>query len=82
MIISDTQARLAAEHLRSQGGCGPCPHQELSPELLERVLETVASAPDTRTDRVAEARDRLADGLDSHDVAAKMLSRIAADSLR
>jgi anti-sigma28 factor (negative regulator of flagellin synthesis) len=83
MIISDAQAKLATEHLRHQAPVAPSPHPEVSSDLLRRVMREVAEVPDTREERVAEAREWLAEGdIDAHDVASKMLSRIAADSIR
>lgn len=84
MIISDEQARLAAQYLRSheQGRTG-VEHVELEPRLLDQVRETIQATPETRDERVREARDRLVVGEpDSQEVAAKMISRIVSDSLR
>jgi len=84
MIISEEQARLAAECLRSQrGATGVIAHPDLSGDLMERVFETLSHEPDLREDRVADARARLAGATPtSGDVASKMISRIISDALR
>ena len=58
----------------------PC--DGVSLELLERARASVESAPEIRPERVERARIRLADGVSSDEVAAKMLSRLISDGLR
>lgn len=84
MIISDEQARIAAECLRDQpASIGVAVHPELSSDLLDRVMATLAEEPDLRADRVEEARARLEHHTTTpDDVASKMISRIISDSLR
>lgn len=84
MIISDEQARLAAQYLKSSGPSGHgVVHPEVSQELLGKVMAAVMQAPEARQDRVAEARLYLDAGEpDAHEVASKMISRIISDSLR
>lgn len=83
MIISDEQALLAAQYLHS--GIPVCTHEcaDVSEALLAAVRAAVDETPETRDDRVLEAREYLGAGtLDSHEVASKMISRIISDSLR
>jgi len=83
MIISEEQARLAAQALRQPSDSGGCPHVVVSPELLERVYAAILETPETRTERVREAMDYLDAGTpDPHEIASKMISRIISDSLR
>lgn len=84
MIISDDQARIAAEYVRSRAvGDTPVAHGELSDELRLRLNDVLAAAPDTRQDRVDEARARICAGTcDSHEIASKMLARIISDAVR
>lgn len=85
MIISDEQARLAAEHLRNQASKGANgANREVSSEVLAAAAKIAASAPDVRTERLEEARMRLeAAGQPAADeIARKMLSRIVSDALR
>lgn len=83
MIISDEQARLAAAELRHPPvQHAAVAHQVISPAVLAAAHDRALSAPDVRSERLDEARTRLLAGLDSHDVAEKMLSRIVSDALR
>ncbi|MDZ4169047.1 MAG: flagellar biosynthesis anti-sigma factor FlgM [Coriobacteriia bacterium] len=84
MIISDEQAKLAAQFCAG----GPCvatsSHIPVSAEFIAQVHDVVDRQPEIRADRVAEARQRLLSGgtLDCGEVARKMISRIVSDSLR
>ncbi|MFA5845075.1 MAG: hypothetical protein WC971_09640 [Coriobacteriia bacterium] len=88
MIISDEQVRLALEYLQSPrvaspGDPGRAADSGVTPELVERVKSALESMPETRGDRVAEARAVLeSSGFASHDVAVKMIGRIISDSIR
>jgi len=84
MIISDEQARLAAEYLKSSGSpAAQHASHEVEPELMDRVRDVLSAVPETRDDRVLEARERLTGGApDSHDVAAKLINRVMSDALR
>jgi len=83
MIISDEQARLAAQYMRSGPHRTATPAVEVPSELMDRVREILAACPECRDERVEEARDRMAHGHpDAGEVASKMLSRIVSDSLR
>lgn len=86
MIISDEQAKLAAAYIRERGnGDVPGPvgaRSDVSEALVEKVRRSVESMPETRTDRVAEARSLLHEQPGADAVASKMLSRIVSDSLR
>lgn len=83
MIISDEQARLAAQALRQPSACGGRPHATVSPELFDRVYAAVLETPETRSERVREAMHYLDAGVpDPHEIARKMISRIISDSLR
>lgn len=84
MIISDEQARLAAQYLKTAPADNHIPpHPEVSDELLVAVRSQLADVPEYREDRVHEAAERLSAGeLDPHDVAEKMISRILSDAIR
>ena len=61
MIISDEQVRRAVEYLRTSdeyegGGYGDA---AVSQEFVTRVTEALEEVPDVRTERVAEARERV-----------------------
>ena len=60
----------------------PTPCDGVPFELLERARASVESAPEIRPERVERARLRLADGVSSEEVAAKMLGRLISDGLR
>lgn len=83
MIISDEQARLAAQALRTSGNGAYHPHVDVSPELFHRVYAAVLDTPETRSERVRQAKDHLGVGEpDPREIAQKMISRIISDSLR
>jgi hypothetical protein len=86
MIISDEQVRLACEYLHHNSGQPAFPihpHVAASPELVERVRVSLAGIPETRHDRVEEARAMMATDAPSCDVIAqKMIGRIISDSIR
>ena len=83
MIISDEQAFLAAQALRSRCSEGRCNRPEISAELFAEVRAAIENTPETRDERVREAKDHLHAGVpDSREVAQKMISRIISDSLR
>ncbi len=83
MIISDEQALLAAQYLHSGPSADMPPRADVSDALLAAARAIVDDTPETRDDRVNEARAHLGSGsLDSHEVASKMISRIISDSLR
>ncbi len=87
MIISDKQARLAFECLHTTEGGEEVDASDIASkvprELLERVNEALSEMPETRTDRVAQAKADLADGVYSAgDVAHKIIARAICDSLR
>ena len=85
MIISDEQAHLAAEYLQSKRAPferSSAASQGISSDLVQRVKHEIESAPETRSDRVAEARAHLSEGPSDDEVAAKMIGRIISDSLR
>jgi len=83
MIISDEQALLAAQYLHLGPSADLHPTAEVSDSLLAAARAVVDHTPETRDDRVSEARAYLGSGsLDSHEVASKMISRIISDSLR
>lgn len=84
MIISDEQARLAAQYIRTID-----PERsmlvvgDVSPELMQRVRAAVDGVPDLREDRVEEARAHLKRGdFTSSEVAGKMVARIVSDAIR
>jgi hypothetical protein len=84
MMISDEQARLAAQHLSTSVGdrlsLQPC---TVSQAVIDAAIDKATRTPDVRAERVAEARERMVAGIpDPRDVANKMLSRIIGDSLR
>jgi hypothetical protein len=91
MIISSSQARLAlllCLHTNDQSGGDLAVRTDWSdtcvpPELLDRVNEILAQVPETRSDRVRQARADIADGgYSAADVADKIIARCISDSLR
>jgi hypothetical protein len=87
MMISDQQVQLALDYLQTQEApafdAATLPPAGISPDLMDRVRREIANAPETRGDRVAEARELIAThGMSSDDVAAKMIGRILSDSIR
>lgn len=84
MIISDEQVRLAVDYLLTQD---PYTEQalrcEVPDQLLKRVHETLEALPETRDERVLEARERLrAHPPSADEIAAKIIGRAISDSLR
>ncbi len=83
MQISNEQARLAAEQLRSTTTTRFRTPLDISAELMARVFEEIDHCPETRRDRVAAAKEHLEHGEpESSDVARMMISRIVSDALR
>ncbi len=83
MQISNEQARLAAEQLRSTSKDAVPEGHDISPELMARVFEEIDHCPDTRRDRVVAAKEHLEHGeVEPDDVARMMISRIVSDALR
>jgi hypothetical protein len=87
MIISDEQVRLALEYLHTSGESSvrlPVDSAVgVTPELVERVRRAIAEAPETRPDRIEEARVLLNSAEpSSREVAVKMIGRIISDSIR
>ncbi|MDA3936519.1 MAG: hypothetical protein PF636_06605 [Actinomycetota bacterium] len=87
MIISEEQVRLAVEYLQTPAAkCAVCAGHDASsvpPDLMDRVKATLASTPETRRDRVEQARIMLSGVTpSSREVADKMIGRIVSDSLR
>jgi hypothetical protein len=87
MIISDEQVRLSLAYLHTSGQ----PQRHLfvdptvgvTPEFVERVRRAIAAAPETRTDRMEEARQLLTGHEpSSREIADKMIGRIISDSIR
>ncbi len=85
MRLSAEQAQLAHDYLQEKGTrpvdvatSTPVPH-----DVIERALDRIASTPDPRPSRVAEARALLLQRPPSSaEVAERMLWRTLADSLR
>jgi hypothetical protein len=87
MIISDEQVRLALEYLHTDSKmCDAhilAGAREVSAEFVERVRAEISGCPEMRADRIAEAQELLTGHEpSSHEVAEKMLGRIASDQLR
>jgi hypothetical protein len=83
MIISAQQTRLAARDIEPPAGSISASRPNVPPELMRRILLAVDSLPETRPERVVEARRRLALGLpDSKSIAEKIIARAVGDSLR
>ena len=87
MIISDEQVRLALAYLHTPGGSSGDlavhPVAGVTPEFVERVRRAIAESPETRSDRMAEARALLTSKEpSSRQVADKMIGRMISDSIR
>ncbi|MBI5232259.1 MAG: hypothetical protein HY876_08860 [Coriobacteriales bacterium] len=84
MRISDEQAKRAVDLLR-HGGVEQweARNRDIDPAIIARAVELATDSPDSRPDAVAEARWMLEQHPPSaEEVAAKILSRMASDSLR
>ena len=83
MIISDKQARLAAQDLKEHAETPLNCATGVSLELIVAARAVAIDAPDTRPERIRQAEDYLGAGeVDAHQVAEKMIARIVSDSLR
>lgn len=87
MIISDTQVQLVLDYLHTQDGSASMSAANdpagVTPDFMERVRREIALAPETRDDRIAEAKELIAhQGMSSDEVANKMIGRILSDSIR
>lgn len=84
MIISDEQARAAADYLKNPPTCADAACvADVPGDVLQAAQEVAAACPDMRPERVVEAVERMrTHTLDSHDIAEKMISRILSDALR
>jgi hypothetical protein len=85
MMISEQQARLALEVLYMQQTAERRIDRSsgVSPEFFERILTTLETLPDTRPDRIAEARAHLVGpGPSARDVASKIVDRMISDAIR
>ncbi len=87
MIISDEQVRLACEYLQHTNSDTESgerhAHATESPEFLEKVKLSLSRLPETRHERVEEARALMAsEGPSSDVIAQKMIGRIISDSIR
>ncbi len=85
MKLSAEQAQHAHDYLHEKGASPveltTSPY--VSADLIERALGRIASTPDPRPNRVAEARNALHEHLPSStEVAERILWRVLADSLR
>jgi hypothetical protein len=82
MITSEQQVRLAVRFAGFPSASIGAADPRVSPELMSRVLEAIHSAPDVRSDRVAEARLRLAAGRPSScDIADTIIASVIFDAL-
>jgi hypothetical protein len=87
MIISEKQVSLVRDYLHTQIAPASqpttAPSAVVTPDFMDRVRREIALAPETRDDRVAEARELIAgQGMSSDEVAEKMIGRILSDSIR
>jgi hypothetical protein len=87
MMISDEQVRRACAYLHQSNNGHAADaghaHAAASPELVERVRVSLAGMPETRQERVEEARALIAaEGMSSDAIAQKMIGRIISDSIR
>jgi hypothetical protein len=83
MIISEQQARLAAQYVRRPPGSSSTTRPAVPPELMRRILGAVDAVPDTRSDRIVEAKARLLQGSPKpSEIAEKIIARAICDALR
>jgi hypothetical protein len=87
MLISDQQVALVLDYLHTKGESTTdpmvAPPAGVTPAFMDRVRREIALSPETRHDRVAEARELIAgQGMTSDEVATKMIGRILSDSIR
>lgn len=83
-MISDEQARFAAESLRDSASArSDRSASEVSPDLMARVMSTLAEEPECREERLTAAKLHLQMGEPSaQEIASKMVARLVSDSLR
>lgn len=84
MMISDEQARLAADYLLASCNAHDCGASSAVSDVTFAAACAVAErTPDTRSDRVNRARALLGSPeYTSRDIASKMISRIISDCIR
>ena len=83
MIISENQARLAAQDISEHAEALPLRASGVSLELIVAAREAAINTPDTRPERIRQAEDYLdAGAVDAHEIAEKMIARIISDSVR
>lgn len=85
MMITYKQAQLAASEIirTSHSHDVALATCRVPRHIITAAIEAAESAPDVRTDRIEEARLRLAAGeFDADDIAEMMLKRVIADNLR
>jgi hypothetical protein len=83
MIISEQQARLAAQFAEPPNGSTNGSRPDVSPDLMARILLEVESTPELRSERILEARQRLAlDPPAPREIAEKIVARAICDGLR
>ena len=83
MIISEEQALLAARYLSTSHPSAPVLEAAVSADVLAAARAVAEETPETREDRVSEAREHMGAGVfHPYEVASKMISRIISDSLR
>jgi hypothetical protein len=86
MMISDEQVRRVIEYLHTSDTYRAPRSGQLNlspPDLLTRVARHLEGVPDVRSDRVLDARLRLAESPpDAAEIAEKLLARIVSDRVR
>jgi len=84
MIISDEQVQRALDYLHTPtANRADVPTCSVSEDLVARVRQALQELPETRDERVNEAKERLQDDPPSaDDIAAKIIGRAISDSLR
>jgi ABC-type arginine transport system ATPase subunit len=85
MMISDKQARLALDYLKThqsrQRQVRLLDDAQVSPEFMAQVKARISQLPDTRDDRVIAAWEVMSGQVTAQDVADKMIGRLISDEL-
>ena len=85
MMNSDQQARLALDFLRrtqvSRRVRRASDHADISPELFDRVLETISMAPDVRDDGMFRGAEETVESAQVRADADQMIGRLVSSDL-
>jgi len=82
MNISPEQARIAARYAGPHCETPVATHPDISDELMKRIALALAEAPETNTERVCRAKEKVEAGVfDSDEIAQMIIARAICDAL-